>query len=212
MRPGHVSRQGTRIDSSRKFWRRGAVALAVQAVVTVHVAVIRGVHHQRVLLDLLVGHLVEHPPRHLVDHAGRGVVLGVGLAPPVRVGRIVEAGPSVRTAWRHVRQVREAALAVTLHPAVRLAGVRRVGVGEADEQVERPPAVALAEEAHGAVGEGLPGSREPEGRRPGTVAPRQGGTAAPRRPWPVRQAQDQQVTDASGTGRHGLGRSSGGSA
>ena len=31
--------------------------------------------------------------------------------------------------------------------------MRRVGVGEADEQVERPAAVALAQETHGAVGE-----------------------------------------------------------
>ena len=54
---------------------------------------------------------------------------------------------------RHIGQVGEAALAVALHPALRLAGVRRVGVGEADEQEERLLPVALAQASHGAVGE-----------------------------------------------------------
>ena len=111
----------------KEVLRRGAVALAVQAVVAVHVAVIGGVHHQRVLLGLLIGQLVEHAPRHLVDHADRRVVLGVGLAPLGGVGRVVEAGAPVRTARRQIGQDGEAALVVTLHPALRLAGMAARG-------------------------------------------------------------------------------------
>ena len=67
------------------------------------------------------------------------------------VDRVTKALGSVRPARRQVRQVGEAAVAVAPDLSLRLSRMERVGVGEADEEVERPG--ALAQEAHGAVGQ-----------------------------------------------------------